>query len=89
MSEKYQRTFISVREFIESWDKEIYELTNLDFFVFLTINHLGNQIEKRFFINERSNSPLSLSFDNIGTLCFNLGDSLEFFFQDNCFGNCN
>lgn len=89
LSEKYQRTFISVREFIESWDKEIYELTNLDFFVFLTINHLGNQIEKRFFINDRSNSPLSLSFDNIGTLCFNLGDSLEFFFQDNCFGNCN
>jgi hypothetical protein len=89
LSEKFQRTFISVREFIESWDKEIYELTNLDFFIFQTINHLGNQIEKRFFINERSNSLLKLSFDDIGTLCFNLGDSLEFFLQDNCFGNCN
>lgn len=89
MSEKFQRTFISVREFIESWDKEIYKLTNLDFFIFQTINHLGNQIEKRFFINERSNSLLKLSFDDIGTLCFNLGDSLEFFLQDNCFGSCN
>ncbi len=89
MSERFQKTFISVREFIESWDKEIYELTNLDFFIYLIVNHLGNQVEKRFFINERSNSPLSLTFDNIGTLCFNLGDSLEFFLQDNCFGNCN
>lgn len=89
MSEKFQRTFISVREFIDSWDKEIYELTNLDFFIFQTINHLGNQIEKRFFINERNSSLLKLSFDDIGTLCFNLGDSLEYFLQDNCFGNCN
>lgn len=89
MAERFQRTYISVREFIDSWDKEIYELTNLDFFIYLIINHLGNQIENRYFINERVNSHLSLTFDNVGTLCFNLGDSLEFFLEDNCFGNCN
>jgi len=89
LSERFQRTYISVREFIDSWDKEIYELTNLDFFIYLTINHVGNQIENRYFINERNNSHLSLTFDHVGTLCFSLGDSLEFFLQDNCFGNCN
>jgi hypothetical protein len=89
LAERFQRTYISVREFIDSWDKEIYELTNLDFFIYLIINHLGNQIENRYFINERVNSHLSLTFDNVGTLCFNLGDSLEFFLEDNCFGSCN
>jgi len=89
VSERFQKTFISVREFIESWDKEIYELTNLDFFIYLMINHLGNQIEKRFFIQERKNSPLNLPFESIGSLCFNLGDSFEFFVEENCFGTCS
>lgn len=90
MSEGYQqRTFISAREFVESWEKEIYELTNLDFFIFQLINYLGNQIEKRFFINDRFDSPLNLSYDNIGTLCFSMGDSIESFFHDSCFGNCH
>lgn len=80
--------FISAREFVESWDKEIYELTNLDFFVYLMINHLGSQLEKRFFVRERRNSHLYLTFDDIGTLSFNLGDSLEYFLKDNCFANC-
>lgn len=89
MSERFQRTYISVREFIESWDKEIYELNHLDLFIYLMINHLGNQIEKRLLIDEQSRTNLHLTFDNIGTLCFNLGDSLEFFLQKNCFGNCS
>ena len=88
LSEHVPNAFISAREFVESWDKEIYELTNLDFFVYLMINHIGNQLEKRFFIRERQNSPLYLSFEDIGTLSFNLGDSIEYFLKDNCFGNC-
>ncbi len=88
MSEHHQKTFISIREFIESWDKELYELNNLDFFVFLMINHLGNQLEKRFFIESRRQSDLFLEFDQIGTLCFNLGDSFEYFLEENCLGSC-
>jgi AraC-like DNA-binding protein len=74
--------YISAREFLESWDKEIYEMTNLDFFIYLMVNHLGNQLEKRFFVRERQSSSLCIDFDNIGTLCFNLGDSFEYFLED-------
>jgi hypothetical protein len=88
LSDNFPNAFISAREFVESWDKEIYELTNLDFFIYLMINHLGNQLEKRFFIRERYNSTLYLSFEDIGTLSFNLGDSIEYFLKDNCFENC-
>ncbi len=89
MSERFQKTFISVREFVESWDKELYELNNLDFFIYLMINHLGNQLEKRFFTHERRLIQYYLDFDQIGTLCFNLGDEFEFFLQENCLGSCN
>ena len=88
MSEHHQKTYISPREFIKSWDKELYELNNLDFFIFLMINHLGNQLEKRFFIQHRRQSELFLSFDHIGTVCFNLGDSFEYFLEENCLSSC-
>lgn len=89
MPNDFQKTFISAREFLESWDKEIYEMTNLDLFIYLMVNHLGNQLEKRFFIRERQNSPLYLDFENIGTLCFNLGDSFEYFLEEERFGKSN
>jgi hypothetical protein len=89
LASDFQKTFISAREFLESWDKEIYEMTNLDFFIYLMVNHLGNQLEKRFFVRERRNSSLYLDFDNIGTLCFNLGDSFEYFLEDEQSGKSN
>ncbi len=88
MSERFQKTFISIREFVESWDKELYELNNLDFFIYLLINHVGNQLEKRYFIQDKKHSTLYLDFDNLGTVCFNLGDALEFYLEDNCLGTC-
>jgi len=89
LSERYQKTFVSVREFVESWDKEIYQLTNLDFFIYLLINHIGNHLERQFFIGERKESPFYLDFDLLGSLCFNIGDNLEIFFKENCFGKCS
>lgn len=88
MSEHHQKTYISAQEFIKSWDKELYELNNLDFFIFLMINHLGNQLEKRFFIQHRRELELFLSFDHIGTVCFNVGDSFEYFLEENCLSSC-
>jgi hypothetical protein len=52
------------------------------------INHLGNQLEKRFFIKDKKHSPLYLEFEHIGTLCFNIGDSFEYFLEENCLGSC-
>nr|HQV33575.1 hypothetical protein [Calditrichia bacterium] len=77
----FQKTFISPREFVDSWDREIYELRNLDYFIYLMINYLGNQLEKRYFIRDRQESRLSLSFESIATLCFNIGDSFEYFLE--------
>ena len=88
MSERYQKTFVSVREFVESWDKEIYQLTNLDFFIYLLINHIGNRLERQFFTPDKQDSPFYLDFDLLGSLCFNIGDNLEIFFKENCFGKC-
>ena len=81
MSERFHKTFISPREFVESWDREIYELRNLDYFIYLMINHLGNRLEKNYFIRDRKDSNLSLSFENLATLCFNIGDSFEYFLE--------
>jgi hypothetical protein len=89
LPDRFQKQFISAREFVASWDKEIYELTNLDYFIFLMVNHLGNQLEKRFFIRHHKESPLFLDFDCIGTLCFNLGDSFEYFLEDDFLGSDN
>lgn len=75
-------------EFVESWDKELYELNNLDFFIFLMINHLGNQLDKQFFVEHRQHSHLFLNFEHLGTICFNIGDSFEYFLEENCLGSC-
>lgn|GEM_PF-5553137 len=87
MSQHYYKPFISAREFVESWDKEVYELTNLDYFIYLMINHLAHQLEKRFFIETRSDSGLFIDNENIGTLCFNIGDSFECFVEENGYGD--
>ena len=82
MSQRFQKTFISAQEFVENWDKEIYKFDYLDYFVFLLINHLGNQLENRFFSHQRPDSPIALAFDDIATLAFNIGDSFEYFLQE-------
>ncbi len=88
LSERYQKTFISIREFVESWDKELYELNHLDFFIYLFINHLGNQLERQFFHPGVRHSDFHLEFDHIGTLSFNIGDAFEFFLKENCLNSC-
>ena len=89
MAVHFQKTYISAREFVESWDKEIYDLTHLDYFIYLLINQLGNQLDNRFFVQEKIESALYLSFENIGTLCFNIGDSFEYFLEEQRYGNMN
>jgi hypothetical protein len=89
LSERSEKVYISVHEFIHSWEKEIYELNNLDFFTFMLINELGYNIEHSYF-NHRKRTPyLTIDPDDIGTLAFNLSDSLESFFENNCFGDCS
>ncbi len=77
-----------MREFVNSWDKELYELTYLDYFIFLLINYIGDQLEKRFFNQRHRHTELFLDFEQLGTLCFNIGDALEFFLEENCLGSC-
>jgi hypothetical protein len=88
LSEHFEKTYISVSEFVSSWEKEIYELNNLDYFTYLLINYLGYKIEHGFF-NAQENSPyLRIDPEEIATLSFNIGDCFESFLENNCFGDC-
>ena len=89
MSENFEKTYISVNEFVSSWEKEIYELNNLDYFTFLLINYIGNGIEHEFFRKEKTSSHLQIDPEEIATLAFNIGDSFESFLENNCFGDCS
>lgn len=89
MSEKFEKTYISIHEFIDSWEKEIYELNQLDYFIFLLINKLGFQIEHNFLTVRNKNPYLKIDPDDIGTLAFNIGDSFESFLENNCLTNCD
>ena len=88
MSEKFEKTYISIHEFIDSWEKEIYELNQLDYFIYLMINKLGFQIEHDFLNAKNRNPYLQVDPDDIGTLAFNIGDSFETFLENNCLTNC-
>jgi hypothetical protein len=89
VSERFEKTYISVSEFVSSWEKEIYELNNLDYFTFLLINYLGFKIEHSFFNSEEKSPYLRIDPEEIATLSFNIGDCFESFLENNCFGDCN
>ncbi len=88
MAEQFKKTYISVHEFVDSWEKEIYELTNLDYFIFLLINNLAGEIETNYLSNLPETNLLRLHSEEAGTLSFNLGDGLQMFFEEYCFESC-
>lgn len=89
MSEKFKKTYISAREFVSSWEKEVYELTHLDYFIYLLINELGSILENEFFNHVDKKELFYLNNEEISTLAFNIGDGLQLFLDKNCFGNCS
>ena len=88
MAEQFKKTYISVHEFVDSWEKEVYELTNLDYFIFLLINNLAGEIETNYLSKLPDTNILRLHSEETGTLSFNLGDSLQMFFEEYCFDSC-
>lgn len=89
MSEKFKRTYISAKEFVSSWEKEIYELTNLDYFIYLLINEIGAALEHDFFPQIDSEDLFYLKNDEIAAVAFNIGDGLQLFLDKNCFNGCS
>ena len=89
MAQRSEKTYISVQEFIASWEKEVYELTGLDYFTFLLINDLGYHIEHDFFHDQDHPSHLRIEAEDIATLAFNIGDSFETFLENNCLSDCS
>jgi len=89
VAEQSKKSYISAHEFIDSWEKEVYELTQLDFFVFLLINELASDLENRHFRKFSAQDTLFLNSEEIGALAFNIGDATQLFFEKNCFGSCN
>ncbi|MBD3225647.1 MAG: hypothetical protein GF313_13040 [Caldithrix sp.] len=88
MAEQSRKSYITAREFIEAWEKEIYELNNLDYFIYLLINELASSIELQYFVNITSKHLLYLNREDIGNLSFSIGDSLQVFLERNCFNSC-
>jgi len=88
VADQFKKPHISAREFVDSWEKEIYELSNMDYFIFLLINNLASEIENQFFSRINPVSVLHLQSNDIGTLSFSIGDSLQLFFEENCFSAC-
>ncbi len=80
---------MSAREFVNSWEKEVYELTYLDYFTYLLINSLGLRLEKDFYPKIDQKELFYLSNDEISSLAFNIGDGLQLFLDKNCFGGCS
>ena len=89
MSEKYKKTYISAKEFVSSWEKEIYELTNLDYFIYLLINELGSRLEHDFFPQIDDEDLFYLKNEEIAAISFNIGDGLQLFLDKNCFNGCS
>ncbi len=89
MAEQFHKIYISASDFIKAWEKEIYELTNLDYFIYLLMNAIAEQIETSFFPKLFNiDEELILNSDEITNLAFHLGDNLQLFFDKNCFGAC-
>lgn len=89
MSDQFKKMYISAREFVNSWEKEVYELTHLDYFIYLLINDLSSILENNFFNVYKESDTFRLSKEEIATMSFNIGDALQIFLDKNCFGGCN
>ena len=89
MAEQGKKIYISAREFIDSWEKEVYQLSNLDLFTYQLINELASAIEGNYFKNKKAaEDSFYLYSEEIGSLCFDMADSLQLFFEKNCLGSC-
>jgi len=89
VSQEFSKGYISAKEFVNSWEKEVYELTNLDYFIYLLINNVGSLLENDFFSDFNQTDHFYLNSEEISALSFNIGDSMQLFLEKNCFGSCN
>ena len=89
MAEQFKKVYIPATEFVRAWEKEVYELTNLDYFIYLLMNSVADILEHDFFPNQHNvNEEFLLDKDEITSLSFLIGDSVQLFFEKNCFGVC-
>ncbi|RMH60449.1 MAG: hypothetical protein D6677_13685 [Calditrichaeota bacterium] len=80
---------MTAQEFVDSWEKEIYELTHLDYFTYLLINELSSSLENDYFKKLPDDSAMLLHTHEITALSFSIADNLQSFLEKNCFGGCS
>ncbi|HHM01894.1 MAG TPA: hypothetical protein ENJ15_02705 [Caldithrix abyssi] len=88
MAEQSKKTYMTAQEFVDSWEKEIYELTFLDYFTYLLINELSSAMENDYFKKMSVENIHNLHTHEITSLAFAIADSLQSFLEKNCFGGC-
>ncbi len=90
MAEQFKKIYIPASEFVRAWEKEIYELTNLDYFIYLLMNSVADFLEHSFFPQQHKiGEEYLLDSHEITGLAFHIGDSVQLFFEHNCFGMCD
>jgi len=89
LAEQFKKIYIPASEFVKAWEKEVYELTNLDYFIYLLMNSIADLLEHKFFPEQHNaNEEFLLDKDEITSLSFLVGDNVQLFFEKNCFGTC-
>lgn len=75
-----------MEEFARIWKKDPKDLSQLDYFIFLLINDLDSQLQKGYFAKNPTPENYKLNADQISELAVQLGDGLQFFYEQICFG---
>lgn len=75
------------KEFAQIWKKESDELTRLDYFIFLLINELDLLLNNENSSGIFASGKYRLNQPQIADLALQLGDGLQFFYEQMCYGN--
>jgi hypothetical protein len=85
----YKFSHLSARSFIEALKKDIYELTNLDYFTFLLVNELVGSLKNDYHQPDAEHNSILPAPGGCEKLAFNIGVNLQEFFENYCFGACD
>jgi len=88
LTRNYQFSHLSARLFIGALKKEIYELTNLDYFTYLLVNELAGNLKKEYLRPAGGLAPFLSEPALCEKLAFTISVNLEEFFENYCFGAC-
>jgi hypothetical protein len=89
LEQEFKNNAISAEAFLCVWNKEIYELTNSDYFTFLLMNELIEKLAHYEQSVPTNAHPFPLEYIHMVNLTLNIGYNLQIFLEKNCLLSCN